>query len=187
MEEEINDIIKILKKGGVILYPTDTVWGIGCDATNSNAVNKIKEIKKSNDQKSMLILINSVNNLYGYTDSVPDVAIDLINVVDSPMTIIYPKGKNVAPELLAEDGSIGIRVTKEEFSNKLTYKLKRPIVSTSANISGEKQPDIFKEITPYIINSVDYVVKYRQNDTKKHPASGIIKFFESGEFKLLRK
>lgn len=186
MEEEIDDVIKILKSGGVILYPTDTIWGLGCDATNSIAVKKIKEIKNCAETKSMLMLINSIKNLYNYIDIIPEMALELINVTDTPLTIIYPKGRNVAPELLAEDGSIGIRLTKEEFTNKLTYKFRKPIVSTSANISGEKQPDIFKEISPYIISSVDYVVKYRQNDNSKHPPSGIIKFYENGEFKLLR-
>jgi len=187
MDKEIENIIKVLKSGGTILFPTDTVWGIGCDATNSEAVKRIHFIKKREISKSMLILIDSIDNLYKYTDYIPDMAIELIKVSDSPLTIIYPKGKNVAPELLANDGSIGIRVTNEKFTKSIISKFKYPIVATSANISNEKLPDKFNEIDKNIINSVDYVVKYHQNNNIPLKPSGIIKFYETGDFKIIRK
>ena len=187
MEQEIENILKILRSGRIILYPTDTIWGIGCDATNSEAVKKIYLIKKRENSKSMLILIDSIDNLYKYADIIPDMAIELIKVSETPLTIIYPKGKNIAPELLANDGSIGIRVTNEQFTNKIISKLKFPIVATSANISNEKLPDSLNEIDKKIVNSVDYVVKYRQNENISYNPSGIIKFYESGDFKIIRK
>jgi L-threonylcarbamoyladenylate synthase len=184
---EIENIIKVLRSGGTILYPTDTVWGIGCDATNSMAVKRIHEIKKINVSKSMLILTDSINNLYNLSDFVPDIAIELIRLSDSPISIIYPMGKNIAPELIAEDSSVGIRVTNEQFTKKLISKFKKPVVATSANLSDEKAPVSFKDIDKYIIKEVDYVVKYKQNQTISNKPSGIIKFYLSGDFKIIRK
>ena len=146
MQQEINKAIDILRKGGVILYPTDTIWGIGCDATNSEAVEKIYKIKQRAESKAMLVLINDSSELDKYVESVPDIAYELIDVTVKPLTIIYDDAIGLASNLIASDGSVGIRVTKEEFSNQLCKRLKKPIVSTSANISGEKTPATFREI-----------------------------------------
>lgn len=187
MIEDIKSALEVLKKGGIILYPTDTIWGIGCDATNFEAVKKIYNLKKREDSKSMLVLIDSETRLSQYITEVPEIAWQLIEVSTEPMTIIYPEAKNLANNLIAEDGSIGIRITKEEFANSLLQKFRKPIVSTSANISGEKSPSFFDEITDEIKNSVDYIVKYRQSDRTIKKASSIIKLGKKNEIEIIRK
>ncbi len=187
MTSEIQKSLEILKKGGIILYPTDTIWGIGCDATNFSTVKRIYEIKKREDSKSMLILVDSIDRLYEYVNEVPSIAINLLEVNDKPMTIIYPNAKNLAQNLLAEDGSIGIRVADDEFCKQLIYKLRHPIVSTSANISGENSPKNFSKISETIKQSVDYVVNWRQNEKKEAQPSSIIKLEVNGTFKIIRK
>ena len=139
LKEEIRKTLGILKNGGVILYPTDTIWGLGCDATNPEAVKRIYDIKKRADNKSMLVLLDDAGKIASYAD-VPDIALDLIEVADKPTTIIYPGAKRLAPNLIAEDGTIGIRITREEFTRSLIFRYNKPIVSTSANISGEPSP-----------------------------------------------
>ena len=187
MKNEINNALNCLRNGGVILYPTDTIWGLGCDATNTEAILKIHKIKKSKISKSMLILVSSINMLYSYVDIVPEIALDLIELSEKPLTIIYPDAKNISQELIANDGSIGIRVTKDLFCVELINKLKKPIVSTSANISNSTAPGYFSEIDNYIINAVDYVVNFKQNDTSNNNASSIIKLGLNGEIKIIRK
>lgn len=186
MKEEINKAIEILKKGGVILYPTDTIWGLGCDATNPKAVAKIYEIKKRTDSKSMLVLLDSDNRLTAYVQQVPSMAWNLIEISDKPLTIIYPNAKNLAENLIAEDGSIGIRITNEEFSKNLIKRFRRPIVSTSANYAGEKSPKNFLEVEDQLKTEVDYVVNWRQNDRKNAKASSIIKLETNNEIKIIR-
>ncbi|MDR1543664.1 MAG: threonylcarbamoyl-AMP synthase [Prevotellaceae bacterium] len=175
-----------LKNGGVLLYPTDTVWGIGCDATNPQAVERVYQIKKRTDSKALITLIDSENRLARYVEQVPDAAWDLLNCADEPLTIIYPKGKNLAPNLLAENGSVAIRVTKEDISKMLCYRLQKPIVATSANISGEPAPQNFLQISNEIKNAVDYIVPYRQNEKKFSPPSKIIQLEIDGRFKIIR-
>ena len=187
MEEEIKKACDVLLKGGIILYPTDTIWGIGCDATNSEAVKKIYEIKKRADSKAMLVLIDSTAKLDYYVGDFPEIALDLIELSEKPLTIIYSGARNVAPNLIAEDGSLGIRVSKEEFSKKLCQRLKKPLVSTSANISGMPSPANFSEISPEVINAVDYVVNYRREETQKAQPSGIIKLEKGGVVTVIRE
>lgn len=187
MENEIKEAYNVLIKGGVILYPTDTIWGIGCDATNKSAVKKIYEIKKRINSKALLVLIDSVDQLEYYVDEVPAIAYDLIDLSEKPLTIIYSNAKNVTSELIAPDGTLGIRVTKEIFSMNLCRKLKRPLVSTSANISGERSPANFSEIDHKIINAVDYVVKYRQDEKESIKASGILRLDQGGLIKIIRE
>ncbi|NPA44425.1 MAG: threonylcarbamoyl-AMP synthase, partial [Chlorobi bacterium] len=175
MQEDINNAIKILQNGGVILYPTDTIWGIGCDATNEEAVKRVYEIKKRQDTKSMLVLLNNINFIRSYVDDVPEVALDIVELSEKPVTIIYSNAKNLAKNLIAEDGSIGIRITTEEFTDKLLKKFRKPIVSTSANISGEKFNGDFNDISDEIKNNVDYIVKYNQNINTPQTPSSIIK------------
>jgi len=185
--EDLKQAIKTLKEGGIILYPTDTVWGIGCDATNEAAATRIYGLKKREDTKSMLILLDHDGRLERYVSEVPEIAYELIEVSDKPITIIYPGAKNLAANLVAADGSIGIRISMDEFSRKLVYGLGKPIVSTSANISGEPAPRNFDGITDYIKDNVDYVVKYRQDDLTKALPSSIIKLGTGGQIQIIRK
>ncbi len=187
MNEEIKKATEVLRGGGVILYPTDTIWGIGCDATNREAVEKIYRIKRRNDSKSMLVLIDNAAKLNSYIDVVPELAWDLIDLADKPLTIIYPNAKNLAPNLIASDSTIGIRVTSEEFSRALCQRFRIPIVSTSANISGSSAPAVFSEIADEIKNQVDYVVDFRQEESVSSSPSGIIKLGVNGEITVIRE
>ena len=187
MHEDIKEACKILRSGGVILYPTDTVWGLGCDATDGDAVKKIYEIKQRTDSKAMLALVDDASKIRLYTKEMPDIAWDLIEMSEKPLTIIYSDACNLAPELLAEDGSIGIRVTKEAFSKKLCEMFRKPIVSTSANISGMPTPANFSEISPEIKQVVDYIVSYRQDEQSKPKPSSIIKLDVDGSIKIIRE
>ncbi|WP_282015577.1 L-threonylcarbamoyladenylate synthase [Marinifilum flexuosum] len=187
MNNDINKALEVLKSGGVILYPTDTIWGIGCDATNADAVKRVYEIKQREDCKAMLVLMENPNRLNSYVDEVPEIAWDLIEANDKPMTLIYPGAKNLAPNLINSDGTIGIRISNEEFTQNLIQRFKKPIVSTSANISGDPSPANFSEINETLKELVDYVVEYRQDDLEKASASSIIKIGVGGEIQILRK
>jgi L-threonylcarbamoyladenylate synthase len=184
--EDLKKAIEVLRAGGVILYPTDTIWGLGCDAQNEAAVKKIYDIKQRTDQKSLLILVDEPQRLEYYVNEVPEIAWDLIEASDRPMTIIYPNAKNLASNLIALDGSIGIRVCNEPFCHTLISRFRNAIVSTSANISGQNSPSFFDEIDPMILKNVDYVVQYRQNDRTPHKASSIIKLGLGGQFEIIR-
>jgi L-threonylcarbamoyladenylate synthase len=186
MTDDIKAALGVLQKGGIILYPTDTIWGLGCDACNEAAVQRIYDIKNRIDSKSMLVLMEIAALIERYVEEVPDIAYDLIELTDKPLTIIYDKAKNLAKNLISDDGSIGIRITSEVFSKELIRRFKRPIVSTSANISGKPSPACYAEIEPKIIDSVDYVVKFRQEDPTKSVPSSIIKLGKSGEIKIIR-
>ncbi len=186
-EIDIKQAVEALKKGGVILYPTDTVWGIGCDATNEEAVRRIYRIKQRDDKKSMLCLVDNANRIQRYFRHVPDVAWDLFDCATSPLTLILPDANGVAPSLIAEDGSLGMRVTSDEFSKQICYRLQKPLVSTSANISGEPTARFFHEISPEIVEQMDYVVQFRRGDTTPHRPSAIIKLGVNGELEIIRK
>lgn len=187
MHNDIKKALEVIKNGGIILYPTDTIWGIGCDATNEKSVSRIYQIKKREDSKSMLVLLENPALLERYVIEVPEIAWDLAEVATTPLTVIYPGAKNLAKNLLAEDGSIGIRFTKETFTMQLLQRFRRPLVSTSANISGEKSPASFDEISEEIKNQVDYIVEYRQNDTTPAQPSSIIKLGVGGRIDIIRK
>lgn len=186
LKEEIRNSYEVLKNGGMILYPTDTIWGIGCDATNEDAVKRVYEIKKRADNKSMLVLLDDIGKIASYAD-VPDVAYELLDVTDTPMTIIYPGAKRLAPSLIGEDGTIGIRITSELFSKSLINRFHKPIVSTSANISGAASPHTFSEISDEIRCAVDYIVEFRQDDNTPATPSSIIKLGMGGEIQIIRK
>ncbi len=186
MNDDIRNALEVLRRGGVILYPTDTIWGIGCDATNENAVSRIYGIKQRNDSKNMLVLLDSANRLPSYVKEVPDIAWELIEVSDEPLTIIYPGAKNLAANLISSEQTIGIRVCNDDFCSGLISRLRKPIVSTSANISGKASPGNFSEIDPLIIESVDYVVQWRQDELTRARPSSIIKLGPGGEIKILR-
>ncbi len=176
-----------MQKGGVILYPTDTIWGIGCDATNEEAVRRVYDIKKRADSKAMLVLVDSDVKVDFYVTDVPPVAWDLIELSTKPMTIIYDGARNLAANLIADDGSIGIRVTREEFSKQLCFRFRKAVVSTSANISGEPSPGCFAEISDEIKQAVDYIVGYRQTDTSRPAPSSIVKLGSGGQVKIIRE
>lgn len=175
IRQEVKKACEVMQKGGIILYPTDTVWGIGCDATNAEAVKRVYEIKKRADSKAMLVLVDSSVKVDFYVRDVPMVAWDLIEFATKPLTVIYDGARNLAENLLAEDGSIGIRVTSEEFSKELCFRFRKAIVSTSANISGQPSPANFSEISEEVKQAVDYIVGYRQNETGHPKPSSIIK------------
>lgn len=186
MEEDIKKACEIMQKGGIILYPTDTIWGIGCDATNPDAVKRVYEIKKRTDSKALIILVDKESKVEFYVEDVPEIAWQLIELSEKPLTIVYDKGRNLAENLLAEDGSVGIRITKENFSKKLCDRFRKAIVSTSANISGEKSPVNFGEISDEIKKAVDYIVSYRQEDFSTPAPSSVIKLGKGGLIQILR-
>jgi L-threonylcarbamoyladenylate synthase len=187
MQQEIKKCIDILQSGGTILYPTDTIWGIGCDATNANAVDSVFRLKKRVESKSMIILVDSAERLTEYVETVPELAWDLLKSVDTPLTIIYPKAKNLAPNVVAADGSIAIRVVHHEFCCALIKAFGKPVVSTSANISGDLPPKVFMEISPEIIKYIDHVVRLYRDELQHIKPSRIIKLSENGEFRIIRK
>lgn len=183
---DVKRAVEVLKQGGVILYPTDTVWGIGCDATNSEAVKRIYTLKRRQDSKSMIVLVANEAALERIVEEVPDVAWELLEASVDPLTVIYDGARNVAPELVAEDGSLGVRIPKDTFTKELCKRLGRPLVSTSANISGEKTAGCFREISEEIKKEVNYIVDYRQDDCRSHKPSNIIKLSTGGVIKIIR-
>lgn len=187
MKQEIRNCIEVLRKGGTILYPTDTIWGIGCDATNPKAVQKIFKIKKRMENKSLIVLLDRKEKLQEYVTSVPEIALDLVDNVKTPLTIIYPNARNLARNIIADDGTIAIRLTHFEFCYKLIRMFGKPIVSTSANISGQPPPLIFKNISKDIINQVDYTVSMGREEIRGTKPSTIIKLTSDGEFEIIRK
>jgi L-threonylcarbamoyladenylate synthase len=187
MKNEIKKAVEILRNGGIILYPTDTVWGIGCDATNSESVEKIYKLKRRSDSKSMLVLVDSADRISRHVKQIPNLAADLIELSDTPLTIIYPQAVNLAPNLIAEDGTTGIRVVRHEFCKQLIFALNRPIVSTSANISGEKPPQKLNEVDDEIKNNVDFIVNSIFEGKPTYKPSAIIKLGLQNEVEVIRK
>ena len=186
MEEELLNAEKVLRKGGIIVYPTDTIWGIGCDATNEKAIKKIYSLKKRLEKKTMIALICKSENLDKYIDNVPVIAYDLIDNWDRPLTIVFKGAKNLAKNLIRDNNSVAIRVSKDEFSQKLIQKLGKPLVSTSANESGDAAPLFFKDIDKEILNGVDYVVNLYHDSMNEVKPSTIIEISEDGSFDILR-
>lgn len=185
-ENEIDNALLQLKRGNTILYPTETVWGIGCDATNDEAVSKIYTLKQREESKALICLVSDFKMLNMYIEDIPEVAYDILKYSNKPTTIIYEKPRHIAPNLVAADNTIAIRVTDDPFCKRLIRKLKRPIVSTSANISNQKTPKSFKEISPEIINGVDYVVDFNQKKKSSKPST-IIQLKANGEIKIIRE
>ncbi len=185
-KEDIRRAIEVMNKGGIILYPTDTIWGLGCDATNADAVRRIYEIKQRTDAKALISLVDSETKVQFYVKEVPEVAWDVMELSERPMTVVFDGGRNLAPNLLAEDGSVAIRITKEAFSKELCMRMKRAIVSTSANISGQPAPRCFSEISEEIKAAVDYICTSRQDEPPTQTASSIIKLGVGGEVTIIR-
>ncbi len=184
--DDIRNALKTLRAGGVILYPTDTVWGLGCDATNSEAVKKIYTIKQRAESKSLIILVNSPSMLTRYVDNPPDVALQIAELTEKPLTIVYDRGRSLAEGVASADGSVGVRICADPFCDDLITALRKPLVSTSANISGSDAPAIFDEISEELKASVDYVCLWRQDDRSRAKASSVIRVSENGVVKILR-
>ena len=185
-ENDISQCVNTLNNGGLILYPTDTVWGIGCDATNAQAVKRVYQLKQRDDNKALIVLIDNADHLDHYVVDVPAIARELIDVAVKPLTIIYEGAYNLAPNLLGDEDSVGIRIPNDEFCHQLCARFGKPIVSTSANVSGEPTAKRFADIVPAIINGVDYAVEYRRDDTTQHDPSNIILLSRDGTFKIIR-
>ncbi|MEN8230808.1 MAG: L-threonylcarbamoyladenylate synthase [Bacteroidota bacterium] len=186
MVDEVKKAAEVIRSGGVLLYPTDTIWGIGCDASNPQAVERIYQIKQRSDSKSMLVLMNDLSMLEEYVERVPEQALEILKLAKKPTTIIYPEGRHLAPNLLAEDGSIGIRITSDPFCKKLIETTGKPIVSTSANFSGEPPPDVYSKIEPGIKEAVDLVVNWKQDANNPSIPSAILRLNSNGTIKVLR-
>lgn len=184
--DDIRNALKTLRAGGVILYPTDTIWGLGCDATNSEAVKKIFSIKQRAGNKSLIILVNSTGMLERYVDNPPEVALEIAELTESPLTIVYDRGRSLAEGVASADGSVGVRVCADPFCDELIAALRKPLVSTSANISGSDAPAIFEEISEELKASVDYVCLWRQDDRSRAKASSVIRVSGNGVVKILR-
>jgi L-threonylcarbamoyladenylate synthase len=187
MKNELEKALEVLKSGGIILYPTDTIWGIGCDATNEEAVQKVMALKGRSASKSLIVLVDNDNKLASYVREIPDVAYDLIEYAENPLTIVYSNAKNLAPSVINEDGSVGIRVVKHNFCQQLIQRFRLPIVSTSANISGEPAPKNFSEVSQEIIDGVDYVVNLEQEASEEKTPSTIMKLSPDGLFTFIRR
>ncbi len=190
-EQDIKNAVEVLRKGGVILYPTDTVWGIGCDATNEEAVKRVYDIKQRDDSKALICLVDSDHRLQRYVRQVPDVAWQLIDSLQSgdtkPTTLILDGAVNLAPNLIAEDGSIALRITNEPFSKELCYRFQKALVSTSANISGQPSAQNYCDIVPELLDAVDYVCWSRRQEHQPHQPSSIIRLKQDGEVSIIRK
>ena len=186
MEQDIKQCLETLRSGGLILYPTDTIWGIGCDATNPDAVRRVYELKQRSDSKALIVLLHNEAMLDHYVVDVPEMARELLDVAVNPLTIVYEGAYNLAPNLMGENDSVGIRIPHDEFAQTLCRRFGKPIVSTSANISGAASPSCFAEIDERVKAGVDYVVKYRQTDRTKASPSNIILLRGDGTFKILR-
>lgn len=184
--QDIAQALETMQRGGVILYPTDTIWGLGCDATNAEAVARIYAIKQREDAKALISLVDSEAKVQFYVPDVPDVAWDLIELSERPLTIVYDNVRHLAENLKAEDGSAALRVTKEEFSRTLCMRMKRAVVSTSANISGQPAPRRFADISPEMLEAVDYVCTSRRDEPDNGQASSIIKLSASSEITIIR-
>ena len=185
-DEDIRNALNVLRSGGVILYPTDTIWGLGCDATNADAVRKIYNIKQREDLKSLIIIVNSVSMLTRYVDSPPEVALEMAELSMSPLTIVYDRGRGLAEGVAATDGSVGVRVCDDPFCDDLITALRKPIVSTSANVSGAAAPSVFDEISEEIKAAADYICLWRQDDRSRAQASSVIRVSGNGIVKILR-
>ncbi len=186
-EEDIKQALTVLESGGVIVYPTDTVWGIGCDATRDDAVEKVQNIKSRNERKSLIVLVSSLSMLERYVRDIPQIVYELLEVSDSPLTIIYPEGRNLAGEVYAKDNSVAIRICNEPFVNELIDRFRKPLVSTSANFSGKAYPSNFDGIDPELLEKADYVAKYRRNDRRHHSPSPVIRVEHNGVIKIIRQ
>jgi L-threonylcarbamoyladenylate synthase len=186
-EDDLKNSLEVLRNGGVILYPTDTVWGLGCDPTNPGAVDKLLKIKSRTESKSLIILVNGITMLERYVKDIPAIVYELTEVSVSPLTIIYPVGKNLASGICAKDSSVAVRICDEQFCNELISRFRKPVVSTSANLSGAPSPANFEEVDPELVKKADYAVRYRREEKRKFKPSPVIRVENNGVIKIIRK
>ena len=187
MKNEIDKIVKVLKKGGIIVYPTDTVWGIGCDATNKKSIEKIYKLKHRYQEKSFIILVKDKEEVLKYVGEAPGILWDFAEQFNTPLTVIYPNAQNLPKNVIAPDGSVAIRITKDEFCRKIIENLGKPIISTSANISGEMPPLVYSMISKEILKNADYVVEFKRNKITEIKPSTIIKISDDGQIDIVRE
>jgi len=187
LRDEVAKALKIVQDGGIILYPTDTIWGIGCDATNTDAIKRIYQLKQRDEAKSMIILLDTENRLESYIKEVPPIAYELIEFAENPLTLVMPGAKNISPAIISEDGSVAIRVARHNFCQQLIQRLRKPLVSTSANISGRPSPQNFNQVDAGIIDGVDYVVDLEQHNTELKKPSTIMRLQPDGRFEFIRR
>ena len=187
LQKEVDEAVRVMRAGGIILYPTDTVWGLGCDATNAAAVERIYKLKRSENKKSLLVLCASADRVVRYVNKAPGIAFEVMELATSPLTAILPGAAGVAENLIPEEGTLGVRIPDHEFCRRMLRALGRPVVSTSANISGEATPAGLQEMAQEIINGVDFVVNPRFEGKPTRKASSIIAFAEGGEVKIIRE
>ena len=187
LKDEVKNALEVVNQGGIILYPTDTIWGLGCDASNTDAIQKIYALKQRAQEKSMIILLDTENKLESYIREVPAIAYNLIEFAENPLTLVMPGAKNISPALIAADGSVGVRVSSHPFCQQLIQRLRKPLVSTSANISGQPSPQNFSQISDEIIAGVDYVVDIDQHDLSIKKPSTIMRLDPDGKFEFIRK
>jgi len=187
LKDEVAKAFKVIQDGGIILYPTDTIWGIGCDATNTEAIKKIYALKQRDEAKNMIILLDTDNKLPGYVQEIPDVAYDLIEYTENPLTLVMPGAKNISPALISADGSVGIRICSHPFCQQLIQRMRKPLVSTSANISGKPSPSYFSQVDQEIIDGVDYVVDLDQHSKEIKNPSTIMRIGPDGRFEFIRR
>lgn len=187
LRDEVNKAFEVIQAGGIILYPTDTIWGIGCDATNEAAVEKVLKLKGRPENKSLIILLDTENKLESYVSEVPEIAYDLIEYAENPLTIVFSGAKNLAKNVVNADNSVGIRIAKHPFCQQLIQRFRKPIVSTSANLSGEKSAMNFSEISQVILDGVDYVIDFEQDKNSQSKPSTIMKLEASGQFSFIRR
>lgn len=185
--QEVAKALSVLLKGGIMLYPTDTIWGIGCDASNEEAIDRVFKLKQRDPNKSVVLLLENPNQLYRYVKEVPSIAYELIAYAEKPLTIVFSNAVNLPPTLIHQDGSIAIRIVKHAFCQQLLKKFKKPLVSTSANLSGQGSPRCFQDVNPIIIRGVDHVVDAGQDTAKNNQASTIIKVESNGRFQFIRR
>jgi L-threonylcarbamoyladenylate synthase len=185
--QEVQRALEVLRAGGIILYPTDTIWGIGCDATNSRAVEKVYKLKQRVESKSLIVLLDDMEKLPVYVEKVPEITFDLLNSIDTPLTIIYSNARNLAKNVMAADKTIAIRIVREHFCKELIRSFNKPIVSTSANVSNDPTALMFSNISKEISEKADYIVNLYQNRLNQTKPSTIIRLFESGEYEVIRK
>lgn len=187
LNDDLRQAVDTLRRGGIIIYPTDTIWGIGCDATNREAVAKVFALKQREDSKALITLVSNLAMLERYVDSIPDVAYELLDAAVSPLTVIYDRGINLADNLVAADGSVAIRIPSDDYASRLCSMLRHPIVSTSANISGHPSPATFSQIDKSLLDRADYVAYHRRDDMTGGRASSIIKLTNDSQIKIIRR
>ncbi len=187
LQEEVAKTLDVLRKGGSILYPTDTIWGLGCDATNTRAIKRLQKIKQRSDNKHLIILLDGTDRLQEYVRLIPEAAWDLYQQIQTPLTIVFPDARNLSKLVIGKDRTVGIRIPRDDFALELVRQFGKPVISTSANLSGDPPPMFFRDINPVLLQEVDYVVDFHRDRIQETKPSTIIRLHENGEFEVIRR